>query len=101
MKTKEKYVVDNSVSSIGTHYCDEMELDYNKMVRLFGPPTESDGFKISTEWHFVDKQGLVYTVYDYKMTVLYSKSLPSVDEFRSKPRPLSYRRENSINSRPF
>lgn len=56
---------------------------YRKLVDMFGPPSDGDGYKVSTEW-IVTYNDSTYTIYDYKDTDLYDEFLPSVEEFRSK-----------------
>ncbi len=42
-----------------------------ELVKRFGKPKESDGYKVSGEYLFVDEDGNVFTVYDWKDTNLY------------------------------
>lgn len=44
----------------------------SKLVELFGKPIECDGYKVSGEYIFEDKEsGEVFTLYDWKSTSLY------------------------------
>ncbi len=79
-----KYKLDMDANPSETGYRDTIEIDYEKMVSQFGIGT-NDGCKVSAEWRFVDNQGRIYTVYDFKQTSLYSPDKPSVEAFRSKP----------------
>lgn len=56
---------------------------YAKLVEVFGSPSESDGYKVSTEWGLTTDDGVSFSLYDYKETNLYDEDLPSVEEFRS------------------
>ena len=59
---------------------------YADLVRTFGEPTESDGYKVSSEWTIKDtRTGQVFHIYDYKETELYSRGLPTVAKFRAQP----------------
>jgi hypothetical protein len=40
--------------------------DYNKLVEVFGEPTDSDGYKIDAEWMLKFDDGVVATIYNYK-----------------------------------
>ncbi len=79
-----EYKLDMDANPSGTGYRDTVEIDYEKMVSLFGIGI-NDGCKVSAEWRFVDSHKRVYAVYDYKQTALYSSDKPPVEEFRSKP----------------
>lgn len=63
---------------------------YDQLVTFLGLPDEvvpgrTDG-KISTSWKVFDNlTGCEFEVYDYKMTNLYSRNMPSVEEFRKMP----------------
>ena len=67
-----------------THRVGEISLNYQDIVNAIGEPEESDGYKVSGEWYFLNEEtGAVFTLYDWKSTSLYSDDLPSVGEFRS------------------
>lgn len=57
---------------------------YYELRQMFGDPLPggSSDNKVSTEWRFVGDDGSVISLYDYKATVLYSKSYPTVEAFR-------------------
>jgi hypothetical protein len=71
-------------NSNGTSLRTYLNAPYSRLVELFGPPTESDGYKVSTEWVFTFENETM-TVYDYKETSLYASELLSVTEFRALP----------------
>lgn len=58
-------------------------LGFKELEKAFGYPQELDGYKVSSEWTFESEEGEVFTLYDYKLTSLYSQGLPSVEEFRA------------------
>lgn len=69
--------------SIGSSLVGYFTASYSQLELLLGPPnTESDGYKVSTEWVLQLEDGTAFTVYDYKETDMYESGLPSVAEFR-------------------
>lgn len=54
-----------------------------KLVRVFGKPGESDGYKVSGEYHFESEKGEVFHLYDYKYTSLYDPRQPHPAAFWS------------------
>ena len=40
--------------------------DYDTLEKLFGTPTEGDGYKIDAEWSIEFKDGTVATIYNWK-----------------------------------
>lgn len=83
-----EFKVNNSADSCGAGIAGYVDASYADLVRAFGEPAESDGYKVSTEWTFEAPDGRVVTLRDYKETNLFDSDLPSVDEFRALP---SYR----------
>src|SRR5438034_8774182 len=75
----------------GTYHIGKILVPPKRMVELFGPPREVDRYKVSGSYAFTDERGNVFTVYDWKVTSLYSDSidegeeslLPSPEEFWS------------------
>ena len=45
---------------------DAIEASPNKLISLFGPPSQLMGDKTTHEWYFEDDEGNVFTLYDYK-----------------------------------
>ncbi len=68
----------------GGHLVGEFECSYSDLVRLFGEPDTSDGYKVSTEWQ-VTNGTQSFSIYDYKETCLYGDGLPTVEAFRGQP----------------
>lgn len=78
---------DSNLDSSGTHLKGYVKATYKELVALLGEPLENkyiDEDRTSTEW-MIKFEGSVFTIYDYKKTSLYHKSLPSVKKFRSMP----------------
>lgn len=77
-------VCDNMDNIDGTSRMGEMDVKYKDLILTFGQPMESDGYKVSGEWVFMeDESGEVFTLYDWKMTELYDSDGLSVDELRT------------------
>jgi secreted protein with Ig-like and vWFA domain len=51
-----------------------------RMVDVFGPPGDADGYKVSGEYVFTDPDGNVFTVYDWKATSLFDDGLEQGEE---------------------
>lgn len=80
------FKIDPNANPAGCSFHDTtIDCSFSQLVALFGPPLESDGYKISGEWLFTDKSGNVATVYDWKETSLYDSDYPTVEELRSQP----------------
>lgn len=68
----------------GTSRMGEIMVAPADLVRAFGPPGESDEHKVSGEWTFYnEKTGVIFTVYDWKMTSLYDEEYPSPEQLWS------------------
>ena len=70
---------------VGTALRGYIILPYSTLEAAFGPPNHSDSHKISTGW-VLEHNNTIITIYDWKETHLYSPELPSVSEFRQRPR---------------
>lgn len=82
MKKSEFKLTDKSPN--GTHLVGYYPCSFQELQQMLGAPNgETDDYKVSTEWRLKDSEGKVITLYDYKETSLYSKGLPSVEEFRN------------------
>lgn len=83
------YRCDNTANSCGTSLQTYFTASYARLVELFGPPAESDGYKVSGEWVFtsdpITGRRETFTIYDYRETELYASSLPTIEEFRAQP----------------
>jgi len=81
-----QFTVNNEADCNGTALESEMEASYHDLRELFGEPkTGSCDGGTSTEWDFVNEDGQVATLYDWKETCLYDLALPSIYEFRKLP----------------
>lgn len=84
-----KPVVNPREWGYGTSLQGHIIASFAELQAMFGPPLpESDGYKVSTEWHlrfFPSDGGVEATIYDYNDTSLYDDGLPSVEEFRALP----------------
>lgn len=68
----------------GTSLQHYVEASYKDLVALLGEPSDSDGYKVSTEWNLThEESGEPIALYDYKETHLYDPDLPSVEKFRA------------------
>jgi hypothetical protein len=50
----------------GTCCQGEIDISYKKLVKVFGEPEESDGYKVDAEWSIQFEDGEVATIYNYK-----------------------------------
>ena len=64
----------------GTYRIGEVALVPRRLVERFGPPGESDGYKVSGMYCFEDSQGRIYTLYDWKETSLFNDGMDEGDE---------------------
>lgn len=56
----------------GTCLQDYVSIPPTRLIELFGKPSESDGYKVSGEYVFIDEDtDRVVTIYDWKATSLY------------------------------
>jgi len=67
---KMNYKTHNELENIktsGTHLQGYVQTDYNRLVELFGTPSEyGDGHKTDAEWEVRFEDGTVATIYNYK-----------------------------------
>lgn len=70
-RSKPPFALDNDANACGTHRQAVVDVAPASLVGIFGEPGEGDGYKVSGEYKFVDNEGNVFTVYDYKATTLY------------------------------
>lgn len=68
----------------GGHLIGYFTCSYADLVKLFGEPDQSDGYKVSGEWQVTDGRDQ-FSIYDYKETSLYDDCYPSVNQFRELP----------------
>ena len=50
----------------GTSLVGEITAPFSKLVKAFGEPTESDGYKSDAEWEVEFEDGTVATIYNWK-----------------------------------
>ena len=50
----------------GTSLKGYVTADYNVICRVFGEPTESDGYKVDAEWMIEFSDGKIATIYNWK-----------------------------------
>jgi len=79
------FKLNNQAEYTGTSLRGYINTSYKDLVRVFGEPLESDGYKVSGEWVFQDDAGNIITLYDWKATNLYDEDYPSLETFRSQP----------------
>jgi hypothetical protein len=83
--------VSNHNSAVGTSLKGYVSLRYKDIVKIFGEPQESDNYKVTGEWVFLNEEtNEVFTLYDWKRTNLYSVECPSVEEFRNYNEKVSF-----------
>ena len=71
----------------GSSFIVTVDVSPDFLIRKFGEPDFSDGYKTSMEWALEDKEGNVLSLYDWKSTSLYSSGLPTPDVLRRSPFP--------------
>ena len=65
----------------GTSYVGEIAIEPIKIVKAFGNPEPSDGYKVSGEYVFLSEdEKAIYTLYDWKWTTLYDENNPFTPE---------------------
>ena len=65
----------------GTSYVGEINIEPVKIVKAFGNPEPSDGYKVSGEYVFLSEdEKAIYTLYDWKWTTLYDENNPFTPE---------------------
>ena len=65
------FKLNQNANTSGTHRVGTIHLKPRDIIKAFGFPQNSDGYKVSGEYIFTDEIGEVFTLYDYKMTSLY------------------------------
>ncbi len=66
----------NGVATMG-----DIEVAPAQVVRRFGRPADSDGYKVSGEYVFTNDDGQPFVVHDWKSTSLWESGLLTPDEF--------------------
>tara|TARA_B100000131_G_C18096065_1_gene604076 strand:+ start:952 stop:1272 length:321 start_codon:yes stop_codon:yes gene_type:complete len=75
------FKLNQDASVNGTCRQSEVMVAPSRLIEKFGPPIESDGYKVSGEYVFEDSEGSVFTVYDWKATTLYSPDYGFTPEY--------------------
>mgnify|MGYP003670437191 FL=1 len=76
------YVVKDDINIEGSCLQEYVTLSPKSVVSTFGDPEDSDGYKVSGEYMFKEKNTKnVYTLYDWKNTILYDSDLIRPSEF--------------------
>lgn len=57
---------DKKISVCGTYFQGELDMSYARLKKLFGKPTNGDGYKVDAEWMLEFDDGTVATIYNYK-----------------------------------
>ena len=70
----------------GTYYYGKVSLVPAAVARCFGNGQPLDNFKVSREWVF-RKGELIFTLYDFEATSLYSQGMRTPEEFWSSKEP--------------
>ena len=71
----EQFALDMDAKIDGTRFQDDVYVAPVALIRLLGKPRKSDGYKVSGEYRFVDREtGDAVDLYDWKQTTLYSKA---------------------------
>jgi hypothetical protein len=74
----------------GTSRMGEIKVAPMDLILAFGKPGESDGYKVSGEYTFHDEEsGVVFTMYDWKMTNLYDSNYPSPEKLWASTKPVT------------
>jgi hypothetical protein len=75
-----KYYNGRRSTSLQTYF----DTSYARLHEKFGEPDEGDGYKVSTEFDFIEESGNLCTLYDYKETELYGEASVTVETFRAR-----------------
>jgi len=87
-KQRDTLYVPTAESAVGTYGVGSVVAAYTELVALFGQPNgvgSCDG-KTTTEWWLTGPHGTVVTIYDWKMTSMYSPGLPPPSALRTSKR---------------
>ena len=68
----------------------ELEVEPARLVRRFGRPSDSDGYKISGEYVFSNDKGQPFVVHDWKSTSQWESGLMSPEEFWASGEPQEF-----------
>ena len=86
-KVYKEWIIHRDLAN-GTSRMSEMLIAPADLILAFGSPGESDGCKVSGEYLFHDeKNGVVFTMYDWKSTSLYDERAQSPEQFWAQTKP--------------
>lgn len=54
------------INPTGTCFQGYLTSDYSNIIRVFGDPIESDGYKVDAEWVICFSDGEIATIYNWK-----------------------------------
>ena len=57
---------DEEIDINGSHRQGYIQADYERLLGLFGKPTDGDGYKVDWEWCIEFEDGEIATVYNWK-----------------------------------
>ncbi len=63
---------ETDVSINGTHLQGSVDVDYKTLKKIFGKPTNGDGYKVDAEWMIQFDDSLVASIYNYKDGINYN-----------------------------
>ena len=63
-----KFVTHNQkeINVNNTHLQGYIKANYKDLKKIFGKPTDGDGYKVDAEWEIEFEDGVVCTIYNYK-----------------------------------
>lgn len=79
-----------STDATGITTMREIDVAPASLVRRFGWPAISDGYKVSGQYVFADQAGQPYVVHDWKSTSLWEADFPTPDEFWTSDEPQEF-----------
>jgi hypothetical protein len=75
------FELSQSSDTTGITQMGEIEVPPALVVRRFGLPAKGDDYKVSGEYLFLDQNGNLFVVHDWKSTSLWDERLPAPEEF--------------------
>merc|ERR1712216_949438 len=79
------YKLDREAPTKGVRLQSYLEMPFDCLLARFGEPRCGDGVTTLNQWVFSDASGNVYSVYDWKATTMFDRSLVSPARFRELP----------------
>lgn len=65
---------EKKIDTCCTSLISRIDFDYYELKRIFGEPTNGDGYKVDAEWEIEFPDGKVATIYNYKTGTNYNNS---------------------------